>query len=132
MFIDTSGWFCIFDLRDNRHTEALSLYGSADSRVTHSFVLAEFVALTKARKGHRSEMLEFLSNLMGDAEINVVWVDEALNYRAVELLKRRLDKSWSLCDAVSFILMNDRQISEALTTDRDFEQAGFVKLLRSQ
>lgn len=49
---------------------------------------------------------------------------------AFALLQDRLDKTYSLCDAVSFVLMNERGITEALTTDRHFEQEGFVRLLK--
>jgi predicted nucleic acid-binding protein len=49
----------------------------------------------------------------------------------MRLLAEREDKLWTLCDAVSFILMSANGIGEALTTDHDFEQAGFVRLLVS-
>jgi predicted nucleic acid-binding protein len=45
-------------------------------------------------------------------------------------LLRRLDKDYSLCDAVSFIIMESEGITEAHTTDHHFEQEGFVRLLR--
>ena len=44
-------------------------------------------------------------------------------------MHKRADMSWSLCDAVSFVLMARHHIWEALTTDHSFEQAGFVRLL---
>ena len=131
MFIDTSGWFSIFDSREIRHKTAFSLYESAPQRVTHSYVLAEFVALSDARKKYRPEMLRFLSDLLNDLEIDVIWIDETLTLSAVELLNQRRDKNWSLCDAVSFVIMESEGIAEALTTDHHFEQAGFVKLLDS-
>lgn len=43
----------------------------------------------------------------------------------------RLDKSYSLCDAISFLVMRQRGLSEALTTDHHFEQEGFVRLLKA-
>jgi len=46
------------------------------------------------------------------------------------MLLDRLDKTYSLCDAVSFVLMRERELTEALTTDRHFEQEGFVRLLK--
>ncbi|MGH9945757.1 MAG: hypothetical protein ACRD6X_00990 [Pyrinomonadaceae bacterium] len=50
---------------------------------------------------------------------------------SIQFLSSRLDKSWSLCDAVSFLIMESENISEALSTDGHFEQAGFIKLLES-
>mgnify|MGYP003954720953 CR=1 FL=1 len=79
----------------------------------------------------RSDMLTFLSNLLQDSEISVFWVDEPTTQNAVDLLNRRADKSWSLCDAVSFVLMDEFGLTDALTTDHHFEQAGFVRLLTS-
>jgi predicted nucleic acid-binding protein len=52
-----------------------------------------------------------------------------LKQEAVRLLEARLDKSYSLCDAVSFVLMRQRGLHDALTTDRHFEQEGFRRLL---
>ena len=47
-----------------------------------------------------------------------------------QLLKNRQDKEWSLVDCVSFVLMQQRGMTETLTTDRHFDQAGFVRLLK--
>lgn len=87
--------------------------------------------MSEARKRNRADMLEFLDNLLGDGDIHINWVDEDQNSKAVDLLRGRSDKSWSLCDAVSFVLMTDFAVTEALTTDHHFEQAGFIKLLKS-
>jgi predicted nucleic acid-binding protein len=54
-------------------------------------------------------------------DIEVVWVDQELHQEAVNLLMDRMDKTYSLCDAVSFVLMRARGCTEALTTDRHFE-----------
>jgi len=61
--------------------------------------------------------------------VEVVWVDETLHRAALTLLQARLDKAYSLCDAVSFVLMQHHGITEALTTDHHFAQEGFVRLL---
>ena len=131
MLIDTSGWFCILDEKDTRQADALLLYDSAKKRVTHSYVIAELVALCDKRRFPRNRILDFLSELFLDPEVVIIWVDEPLTKAAFELLTARLDKAWSLCDAVSFLIMNQEKITEALTTDHHFEQAGFVQLLES-
>jgi predicted nucleic acid-binding protein len=67
---------------------------------------------------------------MDSQDVEVVWVDEFLHRAALTFLRARPDKGYSLCDAVSFLLMRQRGIAEALTTDRHFEREGFVCLLR--
>jgi len=69
-------------------------------------------------------------DLFDNPDIETVWVDEQLHREAMKLLIERQDKTYSLCDAVSFVLMRQRRITNALTTDRHFEQEGFVKLLQ--
>jgi len=103
--------------------------GGAQTRVTHSYVLAEFVALAHTRRIPRLPALTFIDDLLRNPDIGVVWVNEPLHRQALQLLLARQDKTYSLCDAVSFVLMRERGIHEALTTDRHFEQEGFRKLL---
>ena len=73
--------------------------------------------------------LVFIEEIVDDTDVEVVWVDEHVHREAMKLLNSRQDKTYSLCDAISFVLMRQRGISEALTTDRHFEQEGFVRLL---
>jgi uncharacterized protein len=56
-------------------------------------------------------------------------VEESLHRDAITLLLERRDKDYSLCDAVSFILMRQRRIRSALTLDRHFDQEDFQRLL---
>ena len=129
MFLDTSGLLCYLDGAQSGHDESARLMLSARRMLTHSYVLAELVALAHVRGLPRPTILEFLAELEGDLGIKVVYVDEELHHAAVDVLSHRLDKTYSLCDAVSFILMERRGLREALTTDHHFEQAGFVQLL---
>jgi predicted nucleic acid-binding protein len=109
--------------------DARTLYYAAHMRVTHSYVLAEFVALAQARRLPRMVALTFVSDLVENPDIDMVWVDKALHHAAMSLLMARPDKTYSLCDAVSFVLMRQRHVTEALTTDHHFEQEGFQRLL---
>lgn len=129
MFLDTSGLMCLFDLRDFRHADARTLYDAANTRLTHNYVLAELVALSGARGAPRGTALDYVVTLQVDPEVEVVWVDEGLHLSALNLLRARQDKCWSLCDAVSMLLMRQRGLTDALTTDHHFEQAGFRRLL---
>ena len=131
MFLDTSGLHVIFHSKEREHEAAVTLFGAAGRKSTHSYVLTELIALAIARGLSRVAVLAFVRSLLGHPEVQVVWVDQRLHLEAMELLERRPDKSWSLCDAVSFVLMERLGIREALTTDHHFEQAGFVRLLNT-
>ncbi len=130
VFLDTSGLLCIHDKDDYRHEKAVERFVEAKRLLTTNYVLTEFVPLSSARGKNREESLSFVDDLLLVPRLELVWIDEQYHNLAVELLKNRLDKNYSLCDSVSFVLMRERAISEALTTDKHFEQEGFVRLLK--
>jgi uncharacterized protein len=132
MLLDTSGLLCLQYKIEPLHTQALIEYQKADNHLTHSYIISEYVALANARRFPRLSALTFVVDLLDTPDIEVVWVDELLHREAVELLLARQDKSYSLCDAVSFVLMRQRGIVNALSTDKHFEQEGFNRLLRSE
>ncbi|MCC5653540.1 PIN domain-containing protein [Nostoc sp. XA013] len=131
MLLDTSGLLCLHYQTEPLHTEASAAYKRATIRLTHSYIIAEYVALGTARRFPRSSVLAFVVDLLDNPDIETVWVDESLHRTAVDLLIEREDKTYSLCDALSFVLMRQRGITEALSTDRHFEQEGFIRLLRA-
>ena len=130
MLIDTSGLLCLIDRREAQRPAAETYFGAASSRLLHNYVLAEFIALAQSRGVPRKAALDFANDLEASDEVELVWVLPELHSRAMDLLASRLDKEWSLCDAISMVLMKDRGMREALTTDHHFEQAGFVRLLK--
>jgi predicted nucleic acid-binding protein len=130
MLLDTSGLLCFHHRAEPQHAEAVQFFRSAPFRLTHSYVLAEFVALVQARRLPRPAAISFVADLHNNAAVQVSYVSEALHRAALAHLKQRMDKDWSLCDAVSFLLMAQYGIRDALTTDHHFEQAGFVRLLK--
>lgn len=129
LLLDTSGLLCLLHRAELEHNAAVSHFNSTAAKLTHSYVLAEFVALSQARHLPRPAVLAFLADLEASSEVAVVYVGERLHHAGMRLLHERLDKSWSLCDAVSFVIMQESHVMEALTTDRHFEQAGFRRLL---
>ncbi len=130
MLIDTSGFLCLIHKDEPEHPQAVQSYTDGTSYLTHSYILDEFVSLAHARKLPREQSLKFSRNILTDNSIELVWVDAALHESALSLLEQRPDKSYSLCDAVSFVIMRERGIANALTKDRHFEQEGFVRLLK--
>ena len=132
MLLDTSGLLCYIHRDEPQHQEAVQLLHDSRSKLLiHSYILAELVALALVRRFPRPAVLEFVRDLLDSPDIETIWVSEPLHREAMQLLLDRQDKTYSLCDAVSFVLMRHRGITKALTTDRHFEQEGFIRLLQS-
>ena len=77
----------------------------------------------------RSVAAEGYVRAHADAHIEVVPFQPELIDSAVELYQERPDKNWSLTDCLSFLVMEQHHVSEALATDRDFEQAGLKPMM---
>lgn len=88
------------------------------------------MALGNVRGIPRPEILEFTARILDDADIEIIWIDEMLHRNAVSLIQQRADKTYSLCDAASFVLVREQVVTKALITDKHFEQEGFVRLLK--
>jgi|SRR5213083_2755273 len=131
MLLDTSGLLSYFDASDPRHADAVRIFTAAPRRVTHSYVLAELVALCNARGLPRVASLRFVADVMDNPHVEMHSIDERAWRAAFALLEARPDKTYSLCDAISFLLMRQGGLTDALTTDRHFEQEGFVRLLKA-
>jgi hypothetical protein len=130
VLLDTSGFLCYLHRNEPQHQQAVQLLNSAKGSLTHSYVLAELIALALIRRIPRPVVLAFMMDMLDNPENEKVWVDEQLHREGMKLLIDRQDKTYSLCDAVSFVLMRQRGKTEALTTDRHFEQEGFIRLLQ--
>jgi predicted nucleic acid-binding protein len=102
---------------------------STNPIITTAWVLTE-VGDALAAPPQRSKFVALLAKLRADPYCEVVPTSEASFKEGVVLYSNRLDKSWTLTDCISFALMTRRRLTEALTTDIHFEQAGFKALLR--
>ncbi len=129
MLLDTSGLFALIDAREPMHQIASDKYRVASQRVTHGFVLAELVALANTHGAPPGPVVKFLTQLLANPKIDIIWPNESLASQALALLMTRQGRGYSLCDAVSFVLMRSRKLQESLTTDQHFEDEGFRRLL---
>ena len=97
--------------------------------VTTSAVLLEIGnALSKLH--YRQAAIELISALRSDPSVETVPLSDRLFEQALRLFSERPDKEWGLTDCVSFVVMQNRSLTSALTTDEHFQQAGFRVLLR--
>jgi len=85
-------------------------------------------ALSKQR--YRSAAVELLLSLENDPRVEIVPISGELYAEAFKLFTERTDKEWGLVDCVSFVVMRERGITDALTSDDHFRQAGFNALMR--
>lgn len=134
-FADTSGWGNLIDPTENFHLLAAQFYDSRRKQgliaLTTNYVIAELVALmTSPLRIRRQTIISFVESLQTSPYVEIVHINETLDAAAWQLLKARADKNWSLVDCASFALMQQRGITEALTSDHHFEQAGFTRLLK--
>jgi hypothetical protein len=130
IFADTSFYVAMLSPRDRLHPKALEfLRGYAGRTITTEQVLTE-TGNWSAASGDRDAFLALLESIRADAKATVVWSDRATFEAGLRLYAARPDKQWSLTDCISFVVMKDRGITEALTADHHFEQAGFKALLR--
>ncbi len=134
-FADTSYWMALSRKRDqyNRNAAAWNRFviRTGSVIVTTEAVLWEWLNAF-SDVSTRAVAAEGYRRAHADARIEAVPFQPELVDSAVELYRTRSDKSWSLTDCLSFVVMERRQLTEALTTDRHFEQAGMKVMLLQQ
>lgn len=133
VFLDTAYAIALSSSTDQFHDRAIELADqltAAGTRiVTTQAVLLEIGnALSKQR--YRSAAISLLEALHDDPTVEIVSLSEALYKNAFRLFRDRLDKEWGLVDCISFVVMQERSINTALTSDEHFRQVGFRPLLR--
>lgn len=129
-FADTSFFVAMSDPKDSLHTLAKTVGGSSRSRiVTTDFVLAE-VGNFFSKFYARSKFSLLVRRLRSAADVQIVEASRSLWDRGFQLFDSRQDKEWSLTDCMSFEVMRELGIVDALTGDHHFEQAGFRILLK--
>jgi predicted nucleic acid-binding protein len=114
------------------HERAVKLAGELRANksrlITTRAVLLEIGnALSKQR--YRAAAVRLLIALESDPTVEIIPLAEQLYIRALQLYRERDDKDWGLTDCISFVVMGDEGITDALTTDIHFRQAGFTALL---
>jgi predicted nucleic acid-binding protein len=133
VFADTSFWLARTDPRDQWAIAARRALASVleSQFVTADFVLVEFLnALSRYGPAVRSAGIRATRAILSSATVVVVEASRQPLLEALDLFARRGDKSYSLTDCISMNEMRRRRISRVLTSDRNFEQEGFVILMR--
>lgn len=134
VFLDTSYVIALLVPQDQHHATAaavsLQMIEARTQLVTTQAVLVE-IGNALSRQRYRATCLQTLRTLRTDPATEIVPLSDTLFGRALDLYEARPDREWGLADCMSFVVMEDLGLTDALTTDRHFEQAGYRALLRS-
>jgi len=125
VFVDTSFVIALINDRDQYfgQAQALSYQFEHSQLLTTEAVLLEIG--NALAKDFRKEAIEVIRVLRGGKNTEVIQIDQATFEKGFETYEKYEDKSWGLVDCISFTVMWERGVTEALTFDKDFEQAGF-------
>jgi uncharacterized protein len=130
VFADTYYFLALLDSSEKCHADAVAAARDAELQiVTTEWVLTEF-GDAYCRPDDRGDFIWLYRSLLNHPRVKIIPADTFLFQRGVDLFGQRGDKNWSLTDCLSFVSMRDEGITEALTGDRHFEQAGFTILLK--
>jgi predicted nucleic acid-binding protein len=128
VFADTFYFLAIVNPRDVAHIEAVSFAASSKRpMITTEWIIME-VADALCSVQNRPVFTRLYRNIQ-KSQIAIVTFSDDLMKRGIKLFESRPDKEWPLTDCVSFVVMADLGVSDALTGDRHFAQAGFKMLL---
>ncbi len=133
IFLDTAYVYALVNTRDEWHPQALQwqarLAAARQPLVTTQLILVE-IADGLASIRFRRQAVEIISALQSNAFVEILSMSADLLSEGLDLYRERNDKDWGMTDCVSFVAMRERRISDALTADEHFSQAGFRALLR--
>lgn len=128
-FADTSYFEAIISTRDQYHIAAVE----ASRLPWHQIITTEFVLLelgaTFSKPDDRADFLLIDRMVRTRADVLLIPATTELLQQGRELFAARRDKAWSLTDCISFVVMQEHGLTEALTTDQHFTQAGYHALL---
>lgn len=129
-FADTFYYIALLNRADHKHEQAQELTRHFEGTIITTMAVLTELGDGITRTASRGLFTEFVSDLRKDPDVIIVPTDLRLFEHAVDLYDNRSDKEWSLTDCISFVVMRERGITEALTGDHHFEQAGFVILFK--
>jgi len=130
VFADAFYFVARLNRRDQHHERVLNFSHDFHAHLlTSDWVLME-VADALAGSESRLRVRDFIFHLRQSTACEIIPATRESLDRALDLYHRHADKGWTLTDCASFVLMHERNVTDALTGDKHFEQAGFIALLK--
>jgi predicted nucleic acid-binding protein len=130
VFVDTSFVVALVNKNDQHHRLALDLAETftGPGLVTTDAILLEIG--NALSRNFKRESIEIIEHFLTSHDVKVIHLHPPLFRKAFSLYKSHSDKLWGLIDCLSFVVMKELSITDALSADRHFEQAGFKALIR--
>jgi hypothetical protein len=129
VFADTAFWLALVVRQDSYHARAHAWATRIDGVITTTMAVILETANTLSRPVWRPHAIRLIDRLRRRDDVEIVDLDGNCFNRGWDLYRNRPDKSWGLVDCISFVVMRERGLTAALTTDRHFAQAGYRALL---
>jgi predicted nucleic acid-binding protein len=129
VFADTVYWIALVVKQDQHHQQAQAWTPRISGRITTTAAVLLETANALARPSWRGTAVALIEHLRKRPDIQIMPLEPALWERGWDLYRNRRDKAWSLTDCISFLVMQEAGLSDALTTDEHFRQAGFRPVL---
>lgn len=130
LFLDTAFIQALLNPRDDYHQQAKQLFprvrAASEVWITEAVLVEVGNALSAL---NRNGAVQFIQQCYRTDNINVFRVDTALLMQSLNLYQSRSDNDWGLTDCISFIVMQQQNLTDAVTSDRHFLQAGFRTLM---
>ncbi len=133
LFIDTSAFYALADASDRRHAAVSAFSDAAIQKyylVTTNYILDELHTLLLAHIGYHIAVTykKEIDKLIASQILEIVWVDEEIASQSWKIFEKfNIDKEWSFTDCTSYVVMQQKRITEAFTLDHHFSQMGFVQ-----
>lgn len=132
VFVDTMGWYSLFDRRDSWHEAARGLLSRLARKktplVTTDYVVDETATLLMVRGATRA-LDAFFGMLDQTAALTVAGIGPDRFAQARDYFLKHRDQQYSFTDVTSFVVMRELRLKDAFTHDEHFERAGFNRLL---
>jgi predicted nucleic acid-binding protein len=129
VFADTYYFLALLAKGGPDHSRALRVTNEIRRRLlTTEWILVE-VGDAMASPSNRLRFGELVNYLRSRQEVEIRPASTSLLNQGLDLYLRRPDKDWTLTDCISFVVMEQEGITESLTADHHFAQAGFKTLL---
>ncbi len=132
LFLDTAYIYGLINIRDQWHQRSVEWSHKVISGkyllLTTEFVLIE-IANGLSSLQFRQDAADIIQVLQDNDHVKIIPATSGLFQNGLELFRSRNDKTWGLTDCISFVVMKENGVTDVLTTDKHFEQAGFRVLL---